>query len=118
MVWRSVDKIAKVLQKGVKHATVVGAGFIGVELAENLVKRNVQTTVVERMDQVLPPLDREMTRPVYEALVNNEVEVLLEESCSGFEQKDGKLVVATDSGKRWETDLVLMCVGVRPDSKV
>ncbi len=56
-----MDRIVKRVQQGIKHAVVVGAGFIGLELVENLVRRGIEVTVVELRDQVLPPLDKEMT---------------------------------------------------------
>ena len=56
-----MDRIIRAIQQGVKEAVVIGAGFIGLELVENLVRRGIDTTVVELQDQVLPPFDKEMT---------------------------------------------------------
>src|SRR5687768_12949085 len=64
-----VDRIKQRVDQGVEQAVVVGGGFIGLELVENFVKRGIATTVVELQDQVLPPLDKEMTAPLVEALV-------------------------------------------------
>ena len=61
---QDVDQIKACIDQGVKQAVVVGAGFIGLELVENLVRRGVATTLVELQDQVLPPLDKEMTTPI------------------------------------------------------
>ncbi len=63
-----LDRINGQLDQGVRKAVVVGAGFIGLELIENLVRRGIETTVVELQDQVLPPFDKEMTTPIFETL--------------------------------------------------
>ena len=62
---RDADRLHEVVQ-GAHVAVIVGAGFIGLEMAENLVRRGIETTVVELVDQVLPPWDREMTTPIAE----------------------------------------------------
>ena len=67
-----------------KRAVIVGGGFIGLEMAENLVRRGVKTAVVELADQVLPPWDREMTTPIARHLVANGVELLLGDSAAEF----------------------------------
>ena len=63
-----MDRIIRTLAVGVKKAVVIGAGFIGLEFVENLVRRNIHTTVVELQDQILPPFDKEMTAPIVEQL--------------------------------------------------
>ncbi|MBS0207888.1 MAG: FAD-dependent oxidoreductase, partial [Planctomycetes bacterium] len=63
-----VDRIKQRIDQGVRQAVVVGAGFIGLELVENFVHRGIATTLVELQDQILPPLDREMTTPLRQAL--------------------------------------------------
>ena len=65
---QDVDRIKERVDQGVKQAVVVGAGFIGLELVENFVRRGIATTVVELQDQVLPPFDKEMTTPIVEKL--------------------------------------------------
>ncbi len=81
---QDVDQIKARIDRGVKQAVVVGAGFIGLELVENLVRRGIATTVVELQDQVLPPLDKEMTTPIVETLAAKGVTVLLRQSAVGF----------------------------------
>ena len=73
---QDVDRIKERVDQGVKQAVVVGAGFIGLELVENFVKRGIATTVVELQDQVLPPFDKEMTTPIVETLLAKGVTVL------------------------------------------
>ena len=65
---QDVDRIKARMDQGVKQAVVVGAGFIGLELVENFVRRGIATTVVELQDQVLPPFDKEMTTPIAQEL--------------------------------------------------
>ena len=96
---QDVDQIKARIDQGVKQAVVVGAGFIGLELVENFVRRGVATTVVELQDQVLPPLDKEMTTPIVETLAAKGVTVLLCQSAVGFEQTAEGLVVRLQIGR-------------------
>jgi NADPH-dependent 2,4-dienoyl-CoA reductase/sulfur reductase-like enzyme/rhodanese-related sulfurtransferase len=115
---QDVDRIKKRVDQGVKQAVVVGAGFIGLELVENFVKRGIATTVVELQDQVLPPFDKEMTAPIVETLLAKGVTVLLGQSAEGFEEAPGGLVVRLKSGQRLPAQLVILGVGVRPENKL
>ena len=74
---QDVDRIKDRVDHGVKRAVVVGAGFIGLELVENFVRRGIAVTVVELQDQVLPPFDQEMTTPLAEHLAAKGVSLLL-----------------------------------------
>lgn len=113
-----VDRIKERVDRGVKQAVVVGAGFIGLELVENFVKRGVATTVVELQDQVLPPFDKEMTVPILDALREKSVTVLLGQSAEGFEQAADGLVIRLKSGERLSAQLVILGVGVRPENQL
>ncbi len=113
-----VDRIKQRVDQGVRQGVVVGAGFIGLELVENLVKRGIETTVVELQDQVLPPLDKEMTTPLVEALVANNVTVLLGQSAEAFEATSGGVLVHLKSGRRLPAQLIILGVGVRPENKL
>ena len=115
---QDVDRIKDRVDQGVKQAVVVGAGFIGLELVENLVRRGIATTVVELQDQILPPFDKEMTTPILETLVNKGVVVLLGESAEGFEQDAAGLVVRLKSGQSLPAQLVVLGIGVRPENKL
>ena len=112
-----MDRIKAALDGGTRQAVVVGAGFIGLELVENFVARGVQTTLVELQDQVLPPLDKEMTTPILERLRAKGVEVLLSDSAESFTPAgaDG-LHVGLKSGRRLAAQLVVLGVGVRPEN--
>ena len=99
------------------RAVVVGGGFIGLEMAENLTRRGFDVTVVEMADQVLAPLDREYGRLVEDFLELHGVHVALEDGVAGFEQaEDGSLEVSTQSGKSYPADIVILALGVRPDT--
>lgn len=111
-----VDRIKARVDAGAQRAVVVGAGFIGLELAENLVKRGVETTLVELQSQVLPPLDPEMTVPIVEALTARGVRVILGDSAAGFAASGERVRVTLTSGGVHEADLVILGVGVRPES--
>ena len=115
---QDVDRIKERVDHGVKQAVVVGAGFIGLEMVENFVKRGIATTVVEKNDQVLTPFDKEMTTPILETLVAKGVTVLLGQSAESFEQTPDGIVVRLKSGERLLAQLVVLGVGVRPENKL
>ena len=99
------------------RAVVVGGGFIGLEMAENLTRRGFEVTVVEMADQVLAPLDPEYGRIVEDFLELHGVHVALEDGVAGFEQTgDGPLEVSTQSGKSYAADIVILALGVRPET--
>ena len=115
-----MDRIKAALDQGARQAVLVGAGFIGLELAENLARRSVATTLVELHDQLLHPFDREMTTPIAETLAAHGVTVLLEESAEGFEQgPPGEgLLVRLKSGKQLSAQMVILGAGVRPENNL
>lgn len=113
---QDVDRVKGRVDQGIDDAVVVGAGFIGLELAENLVRRGVATTVVELQDQVLPPFDREMTTPLAGHLMAKGVTLLLGRSAEAFESTPDGLVVRLKSGEGRSTGLVILGIGVRPES--
>ena len=115
---QDVDQIKARIDQGVKRAVVVGAGFIGLELVENLVRRGVATTLVELQDQVLPPLDKEMTTPSSQTLAAKGVTVLLGPVGRGFERAADGLIVRLKSGQCLPAQLVIIGVGVRPENKL
>jgi NADPH-dependent 2,4-dienoyl-CoA reductase/sulfur reductase-like enzyme/rhodanese-related sulfurtransferase len=115
---QDMDRIKAKLDEGVRRAVVVGAGFIGLELVENLVRRGITTTVVELQDQVLPPFDKEMTTPIAEQLAARGVTLLLGQSAEAFEQAADGLVVRLKSGQRLAAQVVVVGVGVRPENKL
>ncbi|MEW6441964.1 MAG: FAD-dependent oxidoreductase [bacterium] len=104
-------------EKKARRAAIVGGGYIGLEMAENLVRRGLSVTIVEMLPQVMPPLDPEMAEPVHEHLRNSGVRLLLEHPVTAFEARaDGTLSVHAGSGVSVEADLVLLAVGIRPET--
>ena len=100
-----------------KRAVVVGGGFIGLEMVENLVHRGLEVTLIEKLDQVMPPLDPEMARLVERYMVKHGVRLKLDDGVAGFQQSaDGSLEVLTSSGKRHPADIVILAIGVRPET--
>jgi NADPH-dependent 2,4-dienoyl-CoA reductase/sulfur reductase-like enzyme/rhodanese-related sulfurtransferase len=99
------------------HAVVIGAGFIGLETAENLVHRGFHVTVIELGEQILAPIDPEMARIAEGYLTRHGVHLALGDGVAAFEQgHDKSLVVRTQSGARYPADLVILALGVRPDT--
>lgn len=100
-----------------KRAVVVGGGFIGLEMVENLVHRGLEVTLIERLGQVMPPLDPEMAILVERYLAKHNVRVELNDGVAEFRQTaGGSLEVLTNSGKSHPADIVILAIGVRPET--
>ena len=100
-----------------ERAVVVGGGFIGLEMVENLAHLGLEVTLVERLDQVMPPLDVEMARLVERYLVKHGVKLVLNDGVAGFRNgADGSLEVLTASGAAHPADVVILAIGVRPET--
>ncbi len=99
------------------RAVVIGGGFIGLETAENLVHRGFDVTLVEMLDQLLAPLDRDMARIVEGYVERHGIRLELNDGVAGFQQAaGGALEVLTRSGKTHPADIVILALGVRPDT--
>jgi NADPH-dependent 2,4-dienoyl-CoA reductase/sulfur reductase-like enzyme/rhodanese-related sulfurtransferase len=99
------------------RAVVIGGGFIGLETAENLVHRGFDVTLIEMGDQVLAPLDREMAHIVEQHVERHGIRLALNDGVAGFRQAaGGNLEVTTQSGKVHPADVVILALGVRPDT--
>ncbi len=106
-----------IAQSGAMTAVVVGAGFVGLELAENLHARGLSVTLVERDSQVLPPLDPEMAQLLNDRLTERGIRILSGQSVSQFVHSEGGgLLVETDAGQKFQSDMAILCVGVRPET--
>lgn len=106
-----VERIVAQVEQRPRHAVVIGGGFIGVEIAENLVNKGISTAVVEAMPQVLAPLDPEMATLVADELVRYGVQIFLGDSVASITADSVKLA----SGDVLPSDLVILAIGVRPD---
>ncbi len=112
------DRMHSVVTSGAKRAVILGAGFIGIELAENFVRRGMHVTIVELADQVLPPWDREMIGPIEDHLKENGVDVRLHDSIEKFTESNDGLQIDLQSKATLQADLAVVCIGVRPDSQL
>ncbi|MFW9987559.1 MAG: FAD-dependent oxidoreductase [Candidatus Odinarchaeota archaeon] len=121
-VWTIPDAIKireYVDQFHIKNAVIVGGGFIGLEMAENLVEKGVKVKIVEMLDQVMPPIDKEIAQFIHQELILNGVCLVLEDPVDSFGRTDqNNSFVKTKSGRVIETDLVILSIGIRPESKL
>ncbi|AJI54472.1 FAD dependent oxidoreductase family protein [Francisella philomiragia] len=110
-----VKKIHKAVfdsEKPVKDVTVIGAGFIGIEVAENLKERGFNVTIVEMANQIMRPFDYEMVKYLEKELLDHDINLMLSEKVVGFESDK----VLLESGKEVKSDLVVLAIGVAPDT--
>ena len=109
------DRIKKFMETNrVKHAVVVGAGFIGLEMAENLSHAGIHVAVVEMGEQVMAPIDFSMASFIHQELCQKGVDLYLGEGVTHFENASSGLTVYLKSGKMIHADMVLLSIGVRP----
>lgn len=101
-----------------KRALLIGAGFIGLEVAENLAKQDISVTVVELSDHVIGPLDFEMASIVHQHIKSKNVELYLNDSVESIIETDGRLDASLKSGRVITSDMVMMGIGVRPDNRL
>jgi CoA-disulfide reductase len=99
-----------------KKATVIGGGFIGIEMAENLHHLGMDVTLVEMADQVMGPVDIEMAEIVHQHIREKNVNLILSDGVKSFKNQ-GKMIELS-SGKVIETDLIIFSIGVRPENKI
>jgi len=116
---KDTDKIKSFYdKKKPKKAVVVGAGFIGLEMAENLHHMGMMVTIVEMADQVMTPLDYEMAAEVHMHLKTKNVEFYLKDGVSEFDRQGDKLNIHLQSGRKIDADMVILSIGVRPETKL
>ena len=101
-----------------KNAIIVGAGFIGLEVAENLHMRGINVTVVELNDHVIGPLDSEMAAIVHQHLKSKGVALYLKNGVEAFEDSETAISVKLSSGVVLSSDLVIMGIGVKPETRL
>jgi len=114
-----MDRIKKVIDSGkVRTTVVVGGGYIGIEMAENLVSRGIKVHVVEMLDQILPPFDFEMAKDLQNHLAANGVNLHLGTAAAGFREKEGGVSIELRNSEVIEADMIILSIGVRPDSEL
>lgn len=113
------DRIHALIQKqNIKKTAVIGGGFIGLEMAENLRHAGIEVSLIEAMDQVMAPLDYEMAQILHENILQNGVKLFLGDGVASFREENDRVTVTLKSGKAVETDLVILAIGVRPNSEL
>ncbi|WP_088188428.1 FAD-dependent oxidoreductase [Desulfosporosinus sp. FKA] len=122
LVVRNVTDIDRIKQyideKQPRSAAVVGGGFIGLEMAENLQHKGVATTLIEMSNQVMAPLDYEMAAILHEHIFNKNVDLILEDGVKSFTQEGDKTLITLQSGNQVETELTILAIGVKPEIKL
>ena len=120
-IWNiaDTDRIKEFMEKEKpESAAVIGGGFIGLEMAENLHRAGLSLSVIEMQKQVMAPLDYEMARLLHENMEMNGVELILEDGVKQFCQKENQVELLLASGKTIRTDMVILSIGVRPNSRL
>lgn len=107
---------ARIEERAARRAVIVGGGFIGLEMAENLLHRGLAVAILEKLPQLMPPLDAEMAAPVRAHLEAKGVELHLGDGLARIEaDAAGSLTVVSEAGLRLAADLVILAIGVRPE---
>lgn len=101
-----------------RNITIIGGGFIGLEMAENLVKKQRNVTIIEASDHLLGPLDSDMASIVHSVVRNHNIHLMLQSKVIGFEQIGKDLFIQTADQQTIQADMVLLCIGVILDTKL
>ncbi|NLI53591.1 MAG: FAD-dependent oxidoreductase [Clostridiales bacterium] len=109
---------ALVREQGVKSAAVIGGGFVGLEMAENLRHAGLEVSLIEALDQVMSPIDFEMAQLLHETLVQNGVDLHLGDAVESFNDVVGGVDIKLKSGKTVSAELVILSIGVRPNGQL
>lgn len=103
-------------RRNAKKAAVIGGGFIGLEMAENLKKRGLSVTIVEMQNHVMPAIDEEMAAPIHAHLKSSGISLRLGSPVTRFQQLDaGKILITLASGETERVDMAILSIGVRPE---
>jgi len=104
--------------KNVKKATVVGGGFIGLEMAENLRELGFEVSIIELADQVMAPMDYEMAQILHKNITTNGVDLRLNDGVKEFKYNNGITEITLNSGDKLDADIVILSIGVRPNGQL
>lgn len=114
-----MDQIKTYIDKAQpKKAVVIGGGFIGLEMVENLYDAGLEVSVIEKSNQVMAPIDYSMAALVHQHLAQKKVSLFLEENVVKFESAGSQLKTVLESGKELASDMIILSIGVRPDVKL
>lgn len=113
------DRIRQIVdERRPRTAAVIGGGFIGLEMAENLHRRGIRISLIEAQDQVMAPLDFEMAQQLHANLVSNGVDLRLGDGVQSFEPAGDQTTITLAGGDTLTVDLVILSIGVRPNSQL
>lgn len=118
-----MDSVNKKIEEGAKNVTVVGGGFVGMELVENFVYRKLNTTIIHRSGHLMSVfMDPEMAQPIKTALAENNVRMILDNSIEKVsrhaDSSKRRVLITLKDGSSIESDLVVVCTGVKPNSEL
>ena len=113
-----MDGIMAAIGSHTRRAIVIGGGYIGVEVAENLIHRGLEVHLVEMMPQIMATLDHEMAQDLEYHMEDHGVKLHLGTAATSFEEADGGIQAALSNGESLTADLVVMAVGVRPNTEL
>ncbi|HTT07644.1 MAG TPA: FAD-dependent oxidoreductase [Gammaproteobacteria bacterium] len=113
-----MDAIKAVVDAGARSAIVIGGGYIGIEIAENLRQRNLDVDLIEMLEQIMPPFDPEMARDLQYHLEYHGVRMHLGSPSIEFVDRNGRVGVTLSTNERLDADFVVLAVGVRPDTQL
>lgn len=102
----------------ISSVAVIGGGFIGLEMAENLDQAKLDVTLIEMQNQVMAPLDLEMANLLHENIIANGVDLILNDGVKAFEEADDKIKIVLTSGQEVIVDMVVLSIGVKPNSEL
>ncbi|MBN2285243.1 MAG: FAD-dependent oxidoreductase [Tissierellales bacterium] len=120
-IWNipDTDKIKEfVTNHTVKRAAVIGGGFIGIEMAENLYDLGIEVSIIELADQIMAPIDFEMAQILHQHVNMKGVKLYLKDGVKSFEYNDGITTVTLNSETKVEADLVILAIGVKPNGEL
>lgn len=117
---RNIPDMDRIIQKinldAPRSAVVIGGGYIGIEMAEALIHRGIETTMVELANQIMPPMDPEMAVPLHQEMRRSGVKLMLSDAVEQVVEGEESLTLEMRSGKSLEADLVILAIGVRPEN--
>ncbi len=105
-------------EKRPRRAAVIGGGFIGIEMAENLSERGLHVTLIEKLNQVMSPLDKDMADVIHHHLGDQGVSLFLDNGVTKFEYNNGITTIHLENGEMVDAEIVMLSIGVRPQSEL
>jgi NADPH-dependent 2,4-dienoyl-CoA reductase/sulfur reductase-like enzyme/peroxiredoxin family protein/rhodanese-related sulfurtransferase/TusA-related sulfurtransferase len=103
-------------KKGINSAIVIGGGYVGIEMAENLKERGLDVTIVEAAPHIMAPLDTDMVLTVEKEISDNGIEIILNDGVKAFKDNEDSVDIILNSDKKLSADMVILAIGVVPDT--